>query len=367
MQTDILSPSSGHIELAAAALRRGQLVAMPTETVYGLAGHGLDTAAVAQIFAVKERPHFNPLILHLAPAIPLEKLQGWLLDLAEFTPAARERLESLCTTFWPGPLTLVLPKSAVVPDLVSSGLPTVALRVPAHPVAQALLQAVQMPLAAPSANRFGRISPTSAQAVYAELSGRIPYILDGGNCSVGLESTVLKLSPEGIPTLLRPGGIPVETLEAHLGLRIRLPADWANASTHSEGLESPGQLRSHYAPNKPLFLLPARVLQLQPADWQPIQSQVSGHAHVGILGFARDPEKLLERLQPHFAEAILHLELLDPDPSLAAPSLFDRLRHLDEGSATLLLAEPPPLRQGLGHAIMDRLRRASTPWNPPPP
>ncbi|MCJ2544245.1 L-threonylcarbamoyladenylate synthase, partial [Thermostichus vulcanus] len=272
-QTEILSPSPEHLALAAEALRQGQLVAMPTETVYGLAGHGLDGAAVAQIFAVKERPHFNPLILHLAPGIPLETLQGWLLDLSEFTPTAWERLGSLVNTFWPGPLTLVLPKSTGVPDLVSSGLPTVALRVPAHPVAQALLQAVQLPLAAPSANRFGRISPTSAQAVYAELSGRIPYILDGGNCSVGLESTVLKLSPEGIPMLLRPGGIPVETLEAHLGVRIPLAADSAKAAVHFQARESPGQLRSHYAPNKPLLLLPARVSQLQPADWQPIQNQ----------------------------------------------------------------------------------------------
>ncbi|MGQ9836555.1 MAG: L-threonylcarbamoyladenylate synthase [Cyanobacteriota bacterium] len=366
MQTEILSPSPEHLALAAEALRQGQLVAIPTETVYGLAGHGLDEAVVAQIFAVKERPHFNPLILHLAAGIPLEKLQGWLLDISAFSPIARERLGSLVNTFWPGPLTLVLPKSTLVPDLVSSGLPTVALRVPAHPVAQALLQAVQMPLAAPSANRFGRISPTSAQAVYAELSGRIPYILDGGSCVVGLESTVLKLSSEGMPTLLRPGGIPVETLATHLGVQIQLPTAAAHASAHWQGQESPGQLSSHYAPNKPLLLLPTRISQLQPADWQLIQNQISGHAQVGILGFARDPQELLEHLQPYFAEVTLQLELLDPDPNRAAPALFACLRRLDEGSATLLLAEPPPLLQGLGHAMMDRLQRASTPWNPPP-
>ncbi|MEN9202800.1 MAG: L-threonylcarbamoyladenylate synthase [Thermostichus sp. DG_1_6_bins_120] len=365
MQTQILSPSPRQIERAAEALRQGQLVAIPTETVYGLAGNGLDEAAVTQIFAVKERPRFNPLILHLAAGIPLETLQGWLLDLSAFTPVAQERLATLTNTFWPGPLTLVLPKSTLVPDLVSSGLPTVALRVPAHPVAQALLQALQMPLAAPSANRFGRISPTSARAVYAELSGRIPYILDGGPCAVGVESTVLKLSPEGIPTLLRPGGIPLETLEAHLGLRIRLPAESTGSSAHPR--ESPGQLSSHYAPSKPLLLLPRGIFQLQPADWQQIQSQSLGHARVGILGFSREPEKLLQHLQPHFPAATLHLEVLDPDPSLAASSLFASLRRLDEGAATLLLAEPPPLQQGLGHAMMDRLQRASRPWNPLPP
>ncbi|MEN9223037.1 MAG: L-threonylcarbamoyladenylate synthase [Thermostichus sp. BF3_bins_97] len=365
MQTAILSPSPEHIAVAAEALGRGQLVAMPTETVYGLAGKGLDEGAVATLFAAKERPHFDPLILHLPAGIPLEKLGEWLVDVSEFTPTAQERLGSLMNIFWPGPLTLVLPKRPAVPDLVSSGLPTVALRVPAHPVAQALLQAVQTPLAAPSANRFGRISPTSAQAVYAELAGRIPYILDGGECAVGLESTVLKLSPDGIPTLLRPGGIPVETLEAHLGLPIP-PAHSATDNTLDHTLEAPGRLSSHYAPSKPLWLLPTCFSHLKPTDWQQLARVTAGHSHLGVLSFAEDPQALRHSLSEHCPGVTLTLEALDPDSDRAARALFACLRRLDEGPATLLLAEPPPSATGLGYAIMDRLQRASSAWNLPP-
>ncbi len=361
MPTQILAPTPEHLALAAEALRQGQLVAMPTETVYGLAGHGLDEQVVAKIFAVKERPHFDPLILHLPAGIHLEALEKELVDLSAFTPTARARLGSLVNTFWPGPLTLVLPKRATVPDLVTSGLPTVALRVPAHPVAQALLQAVQVPLAAPSANRFGRLSPTSAQAVYAELAGRIPYILDGGECSVGLESTVLKLSPDGTPTLLRPGGIPREVLESHLGLPLQIsPALDGRARP-----EAPGGLSSHYAPGKPLWLLPVAFAQLQPQEWQQLQQEVAGHNHLGILSFAADPQALAESLSRHWPEMTFSLEWLSPDPSLAARAFFASLRRLDEGAATLLLAEPPPVSTGLGYAIMDRLRRASKPWKSP--
>ncbi|MGY2778899.1 L-threonylcarbamoyladenylate synthase [Thermostichus sp. OS-CIW-30] len=360
MQTEILSPTPEHIAVAAAALLQGQLVAIPTETVYGLAGNGLDEQAVANIFAAKERPRFDPLILHLPAGVTLEQLQGWLVDVSAFTPAARALLGSLIDTFWPGPLTLVLPKCPTVPDLVSSGLPTVALRVPAHPVAQALLQAVQTPLAAPSANRFGRISPTSAQAVYAELGGRIPYILDGGECAVGLESTVLKLSPEGIPTLLRPGGIPLEALEAHLGLPIRLPPEQAPKDGTTGPPEAPGRLSSHYAPSKPLRLLPTPFAQLQPGDWQQVQHLTTGHSHLGILSFATDPQALLNTLSRHWPGITFSLECLGSDPKAAARALFASLRRLDEGDATLLLAEPPPISTGLGYAMMDRLRRASS-------
>ncbi|MFS8884725.1 L-threonylcarbamoyladenylate synthase [Synechococcus sp. H70.2] len=361
MQTQILPPTPEHLALAAEALRQGQLVAMPTETVYGLAGHGLNEQAVAKIFAVKERPRFDPLILHLPAGIPLEGLEGKLVDLSAFTATARARLGSLVATFWPGPLTLVLPKGPQVPDLVTSGLPTVVLRVPAHPVAQALLQAVQVPLAAPSANRFGRLSPTSAQAVYAELAGRIPYILDGGECAVGVESTVLKLSPDGTPTLLRPGGIPLEVLASHLDLPLSSPP----APGSGERPEAPGQLSSHYAPGKPLWLLPVAFAQLQPEDWQQLRRSAVGHSHLGILSFAAKPEALAESLFRHWPEVAFTLECLGPDPNLAARGLFASLRRLDEGAATLLLAEPPPVVTGLGYAIMDRLRRASRLWKPP--
>ena len=209
---------------------------MPTETVYGLAGDGLNPTALARIFEVKQRPLFDPLILHFADMAGAFDLAG------QIPTSARE----LAQRFWPGPLTIVVLKKAMVPELATSGLPNVALRVPAHPVAQALLRAFGGPLAAPSANRFGRISPTDAQAVQTELGDAVPLILDGGPCGVGLESTVIFLS-EHQPVLLRAGGIPLEEIESVIGpIKHATPVD--------DRPLAPGQLKHHYAPRKPLRL-----------------------------------------------------------------------------------------------------------------
>lgn len=192
---ELLQPTAENLARAGEALRRGELVGMPTETVYGLAGNALDAEAVARIFAVKERPTFDPLIVHVAPELRgLDAFgEAELVDVAALDGDARTHIEALISRFWPGPLTLVLPRGARVPDLVTSGLATVAVRMPRHPVAQALIRAAQRPLAAPSANRFGRISPTSAADVQAELGDRIGLILDGGSSEVGVESTVLAI------------------------------------------------------------------------------------------------------------------------------------------------------------------------------
>lgn len=318
---NVVSPSSEAISRAVELLRQGQVVGLPTETVYGLAGDGLNPAALARIFEVKQRPLFDPLILHFANAASA-------FELAEQVPdIARE----LAQRFWPGPLTLVLRKNERVPDLATSGLPNVALRVPAHPVAQALLHAFGGPLAAPSANRFGRISPTDAQAVRTELGEAVPLILDGGPCAVGLESTVLLLS-EDKPMLLRAGGIPLEEIEAMVG-----PV-W-QATPVDDRPQAPGQLKHHYAPRKPLRLV---------RDIAEIPSQ----ANVGWLAFGT------QNAAVSFRGVV---ENLSPTGDLreAAVNFFRSLRALDDDPRVgTLYALALPAR-GLGLAINERLERAA--------
>jgi L-threonylcarbamoyladenylate synthase len=318
---NVVLPSPEAISHAVGLLRQGQVVGMPTETVYGLAGDGLNPAALARIFDVKQRPLFDPLILHFADA-------AGAFALAEQIPiAARE----LAQRFWPGPLTLVLRKLAMVPDLATSGLPNVALRVPAHPVAQALLRAFGGPLAAPSANRFGRISPTDAQAVQAELGDAVPLILDGGPCAVGLESTVLFIS-EHPPVLLRAGGIPLEEIEAMVGpVRYATPVD--------DRPQAPGQLRHHYAPRKPLRLV---------ADAGDIPPQ----ADIGWLAFGTE-----NRAVPFLGV----MENLSPSGDLreAAANFFRALRALDDDPRVGTLYAVPLPKLGLGLAINERLERAA--------
>ena len=225
------------IETAADWLRAGEPVAIPTETVYGLAANALDPAAAVKIFEVKNRPAFDPLIVHLADIAAVAQYA------ADFPPAAR----ALAERFWPGPLTLLLPKRDNIPDLITSGLPRVALRVPAHPVALALLRQLPFPLAAPSANPFGYISPTTAQHVYDQLQGRIPYILDGGPSTVGVESTIIGFEA-GVPVVYRLGGLALEDLAAVAGhLKTQL-----NQSRNPAAL---GRLFSQYSPRKPLHLI----------------------------------------------------------------------------------------------------------------
>jgi L-threonylcarbamoyladenylate synthase len=305
------------VEEAARLLRAGELVAIPTETVYGLAANALDARACLRIFEVKRRPAFDPLIVHV-------RSREAALELCEHAPPAAE---ALMEAFWPGPLTLVLPKRACVPDLVTSGLDTVAVRQPAHPLAQRLLEELEFPLAAPSANLFGQVSPTTARHVVDQLGEAIPYVLDGGPCAVGVESTILGWEDESC-VLYRPGGVPLEALEAIAGridpARGRvLPA-------------APGMLESHYAPRTPLVL----------GD---VDTLLAAHAgrRVAVLAFA----------QPREAHA---LRVLSPSGDLAeaARELFAALRALDASGAELIVAERAP-EQGLGRAINDRLRRAA--------
>ena len=302
---------------AAALLRAGGLVALPTETVYGLAADATSGTAVAGIYAAKERPSFNPLIAHL-PDLEAARAQG------VFDAAAG----ALAAAFWPGPLTLVVPVSpgCTVSELARAGLSSIALRVPAHPVAQAVLQAAGRPIAAPSANRSGRISATSADHVLADLDGRIGAVLDGGPTEVGVESTIVACLEAG-PTLLRPGGVPREAIEAVLGRPL------ADAGTAGHAPISPGLLASHYAP--------AAKVRLD------AEGPRAGEAW---LGFGPDATQWPVALN------------LSPSGDLreAAAHLFGHLRRLDEaGCDTIAVATIP--QDGLGEAINDRLRRAAAP------
>ena len=310
------------ISIAVVLLRAKEVVAFPTETVYGLGANALDERAVAQVFAIKNRPHFDPLIVHIPDK---EATALYATDIDERAVALMER-------FWPGPLTLVLRKRPNIPDLVTAGLDTVAIRVPAHPVALALLHAAQVPIAAPSANPFGYVSPTTALHVQELLGNTIPLILDGGPCTVGVESTVCALTePQAV--ILRPGGVPVEAIEALIGpVAFALPTQ-ADA-------RSPGTLLSHYAPHVTLRLL---------TPGEPIP-YVGENERVGLLLF---------KLRPHVA-GYVETEVLSQDGSLteAAAHLFAALRRLDAAGLDYVIVEPVP-EHGLGRAIMDRLRRAA--------
>lgn len=313
-----MQPDTDTLNKAVALLREGQVVAIPTETVYGLAGDARNPEALARIFSVKERPHFDPLILH-SPS--LEAVTEVVTD---FPPTARRLAEK----FWPGPLTLVLPKALWVPDLATSGLPSVAVRVPAHPVARELLQKFDGFLAAPSANRFGRISPTTAQAVNDELGGRIPLVLDGGPCQNGIESTIISFI-EGQPRCVRLGALPVEEIEAVIGPVLTGPV--------ADARIAPGNLASHYAPRKPLYI------------WDGSNTLPRGK-RVGWLTF-----KTVK------ITGFTNVRCLSPTGDLveAASRFFQTLRELDSSAVDIILAEPFP-EQGLGRALNDRLRRASS-------
>jgi L-threonylcarbamoyladenylate synthase len=351
----IVPPTTESLERAAELLALGQLVAMPTETVYGLAGDAFNPTAVARIFAAKERPTFDPLIVHVAPIAaaedPIDALAGReVIDATRLDAAARARAVTLMRAFWPGPLTLVLPRHARIPDLVTSGLPTVAVRVPRHPVALALLAVARTPLAAPSANRFGRISPTSAEDVQAELHDRLALILDGGRCRIGVESTVVAVEPGGELRLLRPGGTPAEEIERVTGARP------IAVSRPTGAAPSPGMLDSHYAPTKRLILLGGPAGDPDDAALRGIELP----ARLGLLARAGDPAERAHR----FALATrreVEVRVLSSTGDLeeSARNLFAALRALDGSAAELLFAEPCTDERGLGWAIRDRLQRAA--------
>jgi len=299
-------------------LENGGLVAIPTETVYGLAGNALNIDAVTQIFRVKNRPQFDPLIVHVPDRIRAEQYVEYIPDKAK----------ALADHFWPGPLTLLLKRKPIIPDLVTSGLDTVGIRCPDHALTRQLLHELSFPLAAPSANPFGYVSPTQPEHVDEQLGGHIPYILDGGICPVGIESTIVGFEHD-MPVIYRLGGLSVEKIEQVAGP--------ARVQTHStSNPKAPGQLKSHYAPSKPLILGKAEeLLQQYPAHTS------------GLLTFQSDFNSPYQII-------------LSPNGSLeeAAQNLFSALRGFDKMPIDYILAEPVP-DTGLGRAINDRLRRAA--------
>lgn len=306
---------SGTLDAATRELSSGNPVALPTETVYGLAADARNASACAKIFAAKQRPFTDPLICHLPSMDWLERLG-----------VVNDRSRELVTAFWPGPLTLVIPKTPAIPDLVTAGTPTVAVRISSHPVFDQIVRAFDAPLAAPSANRFGKISPTTADHVLGELDGRIPLIIDGGPCSLGLESTILRVTDE-ILEILRPGPVTAEQLAAFGSVRFA-----------SNPRNTPGGMPDHYAPTKPLRILP-------PGG--------------GVSERERAQAGLLAWLSPRTADW-KHVETLSPNQDLAEAgrNFYAALRRLDASPASHLYAESLP-HSGLGITLMDRLRRAA--------
>jgi L-threonylcarbamoyladenylate synthase len=339
------------LNLAAEAIRRGGLAAFPTETVYGLGGDAFNPRALAEIFRVKGRPRFDPLIVHIACTEALEEVA----DLSALAPPAREAAARLTAACWPGPLTLVLPKRDSIPGLATSGLPSVAVRFPAHPAARRLILLSTSAVAAPSANRFGCLSPTRAEHVEEQLGDRVGIILDGGPATVGLESTVLDLT-ETPPRILRPGGLSRERLEALLGpLPVReQDGPRLQGGPRSQGeLRSPGLLASHYAPRALLFLHDRREMIALP--WEKDSGYLFFSSRSRDLWAARNGGAL-------GGEDSRALEYLSRkgDALEAAVSLFDTLHRLDRLGLRCIHAEKAP-PEALGEAINDRLNRASAP------
>ncbi|MFO0356345.1 MAG: L-threonylcarbamoyladenylate synthase [Sphingobacteriaceae bacterium] len=308
-----------HIDTAAQTLENGGLVAIPTETVYGLAANAINETAVLKIFEAKQRPFFDPLIIHVAS----------LTDVSRYAELTDARLKSLAEGFWPGPITLLLPKKSIVPDLVTSGLPQVAIRVPKHELTLELLRKVSFPLAAPSANPFGYVSPTEPEHVNKQLGDKVDYILDGGKCEVGLESTIVGIE-DGVICVYRLGGLALEEIEKVVGkveLRLNLSSD----------PKAPGQLKNHYAPRKPLFIGDLNEL-VQKNKAQKIAAIIFGKKELSQANY------------------IFNLSE-GGDLKEAAVNLFAVLRKIDETDADMIIVEPLP-DEGLGRAINDRLKRA---------
>lgn len=317
------------VEFAASLLRAGKLVAFATETVYGLGANAWDENAVARVFAVKNRPHFDPLIVHLGGTAMLPSLvQGW-----------PEIAQHLADCFWPGPLTLVLPKHPSIPDLVTAGLPTVGIRIPNHPLALAMLHRANLPIAAPSANVFGRLSPTCAEHVRENLGPHVDYVLDGGPCSVGVESTVLRIDEQCVH-LLRPGGIPLEAIEQVIGPIV--VSSHQTIADH-EPSPAPGMMTHHYAPSTPLYV-------------------VDSVASIACGELSRENGKLgllaLTNSSPSHGFAAVEILSHSGDLTEAAANFFAALRRLDQAGLSRIYAVQLP-NEGLGRAMNDRLWRAS--------
>lgn len=341
-------PDPAIISRAADLLRRGEVVVFPTETVYGLGADAFQPAALERIFAAKGRPFSDPLIVHIADLADLARLASTL-------PALTQRLTR---AFWPGPLTLIVPRNPGVPSLVTAGLETVAIRMPRHAVALALIRALGSPIAAPSANRFMHVSPTTAQHALADLQGRVPLILDGGPCEVGIESTVLDLCAEP-PIILRPGGTSLEMLRSILPdvqpLRQRQPL---SAPAHQLTIEeeppqmSPGQLMTHYAPSVPLMLYDGSAEAMRAAIVAELHRQQEHGMTVGIL--------IADEDVPAFQDSGAVVRSLGSlaHPDQLANALFAGLRVLEDAGVQVILCRSFD-SAGLGLAIRDRLLKAA--------
>ncbi len=319
---NLVKANSASISRAAEIIKNGGLVAFPTETVYGLGADGLNSIAVAKIFEAKKRPAFNPLILHIAD-------KSWL---KKFSDIKNEKIDRLIEKFWPGPLTLVLPKTEIVPDIVTSGNTTVAVRMPNHSVALQLIKECGTPIAAPSANKFGHLSPTEASHVAKYLGDKVDMILDGGKCSVGVESTIIQLHENEI-YLLRPGGLSKEDIEKEIG-------EIKTGVINPDKPNAPGQLPFHYSPQTPLKFFNKKFLDEK--------------KKIGMLFFKEN--------KIDFPFAGTKFLSLSGDLREAATNLFSMLHELEKENFDLILVEPIE-EKGLGRAIMDRLKKATNKYN----
>ena len=324
---NVYSPTQANIEICVDLLRAGDVVGVPTETVYGLAGNALSLDSARKIFSVKGRPLIDPLIVHFA-------------DAAAAAPHIQSHtaIEALAARFWPGPLTMVVPKRASIPDIITAGLPSVAIRVPQHPVFRQLLEQLEFPLAAPSANPFGYVSPTLASHVQRTLGANIKAVLDGGPCDFGLESTIVDLRDPAHPAILRHGPITQEQLSAALGCVV---ADHTLGSGDTQAQAAPGQLTQHYSPK-------AKVRLMDPAQ---------------IVSALQEPSAGVAQIQlskPQSADIPAHIYWLSESGALEeiAHNLFELIQRLDQQGYTTLEIERAP-DTGIGKAINDRLRRAA--------
>ena len=313
------------INYAIELLNRQELVGIPTETVYGLAGNAYNADAIAKIFKVKERPSFDPLIVHSSE---LNRIQDFVQEIPD-------KAQELAQHFWPGPLTLILKRKPIIPDLVTSGLDTVAVRIPNHPLALKVLEDIDFPLAAPSANPFGYVSPTKAEHVNEQLGEKIPFVLDGGDCKIGIESTIVSIDGDNV-TILRLGGCKTESIEKLVGKVSIKP------NMHASPI-APGMMDSHYSP-----LTPIKVGNIGK------MLQAHSDKKLGILSFDKYVDDIAKNYQFVLSEK--------RDLNEAATRLFTGLRQLDNLNLQLILSEYVPA-EGLGHAINDRLRRAQSKRN----
>ena len=336
MQTQILKGNvKKNIYMAVSLIRRGELVAFPTETVYGLGADATNETAVAKIFAAKGRPHFDPLIIHVSSFSMLEGI------LKEIPDKARILAES----FWPGPLTLVLPKREEIPDIVTAGLPTVAVRIPQNKIALNLIKEAGVPIAAPSANIFGHPSPTCAGHVIQDLGGKIALILDGGPTRVGVESTVVDLT-HSPPVILRPGGVGRESLEDILG------GVTVFSGMNEEALKSPGQMKQHYAPRAKVLLFQGKCQKKIIAAMRETINKLNKGYNIGIM--------VPEEMCFHFRNEEVILEGLSSftDMNAVARNIYTKMRLLDSKKVSHILVLAPP-EQGIGLAVYDRLFKAA--------